>query len=78
MVTVGRTMMNLALVTGGSQTRTKHSIKPSKWDFSWASLAVVTLMGWELQRTGTGDHLVVEPSVRDPLLGLLVRLGVLG
>jgi hypothetical protein len=47
-------MVKPAFVIGGSQTRTKHSISPSKWDFSWASLAVETLIGWESHRTGTG------------------------
>ena len=47
-------MRKPAAVTGGSQTRTRHSISPSKWDFSSASDAVVTLIGIELQRTGTG------------------------
>ena len=41
-------------MTGGSQTRTRHSISPSKCDLSWASLAVPTLIGWVSQRTGAG------------------------
>ena len=54
MVTVGRTIRKFAAVTGGCQTRTRHSISPSKWASSCSSLAVVTLIGWESQRTGAG------------------------
>ena len=54
MVTVGRTISNWAPSTGGSQTRTRHSIRPLKWLSSWASLAVRTLIGCEVQRTGAG------------------------
>ena len=44
----------VAAVTGGCQTRSKHSIRPSKWALSWASPAVLTLIGWLLHLTGMG------------------------
>ena len=47
-------MRKPAAVTGGCHARTRHSISPSKWDFSSESDAVVTLIGIELQRTGAG------------------------
>ena len=55
MVTVGRVMMKPALVTGGCQARTRHSIRPSKCVFEHRlALAVCTSIGVELQRTGAG------------------------
>ena len=53
-MTVGRTTWKPAAVVGGCQTRTRHSISPSKWSSSSESLAVVTLIGVEVQRTGIG------------------------
>ena len=46
--------MKPALVIGGCHTRTRHSVKPLKCDSSCSSLALVTSIGWELQRTGSG------------------------